>query len=107
MENRHLCNFQIAGFTYYEGAEVFNELKIGTHLTLKREPENKFDPYAIALYYNDKKLGFVPRGENKELSKFLEMGYSDIFTATINQIDPHEYPENQVGVIVKIKKAGE
>lgn len=104
MSNRHYSNFYIAGFSYYDGAEAFNELKIGTRLKLVYEPENRFDPYAVALYYNNYKLGFVPRGQNHELSKFLEMGYEGLFSATINQLDYKACPENQVGVVVKIKK---
>jgi len=52
----------------------------------------------------DFKLGFVSRGENKELSKFCEMGYADIFDVRINRLSPDEHPENQVGVIVYIDR---
>lgn len=43
MERRHFSNFDIAGFTYWEGALVFHELSIGTELSLKREEEDKFE----------------------------------------------------------------
>jgi hypothetical protein len=102
MNNRHLNHFYIAGFTYYDGVDVFQELTIGTKLTLKAEPENKFDNYAVALYFKEAKLGFVPKGMNKEIFKLLEMGYDEIFEAKINQITPDEHPEQQVGVIIKI-----
>lgn len=105
MENkRHLFNGHIAGFSYWDGVEAFESLKIGTKLTLVREPDNKFDPYAIAIYYDDYKLGFVPRDSNHELSKYLEMGYGDIYDVRINRISPDEHPENQIGFIIRIKE---
>ena len=32
------------------------------------------------------------------------MGYNDIFTAKINRVAPEEHPENQIGVLVRIKE---
>lgn len=105
MERRHFSNFDIAGFTYWEGALVFQELSIGTELFLRREEDNKFDPYAVAIYYKEHKLGFIPRNMNKEISKFCEQGYANIFEVRINRLSPHEGPEEQVGVIVYLKQA--
>lgn len=104
MENkRHLQNGTVAGFSYWDGAEAFEHLKIGTQLRLIRERNNQFDPYAVAIYYKDYKLGYVSRDSNHELSKYLEMGYSDIYDVRINRISPEAHPENQVGYIIKIK----
>lgn len=105
MERRHFSNFDIAGFTYWDGALVFNELAIGTELHLKREEDNKFDPYAVAIYYKEYKLGFIPRNMNKEISKLCEQGYSNIFEVRINRISPSEMPEEQIGVIIYLKQA--
>lgn len=108
MENkRHLLNARIAGFSYWDGAEAFEYLKIGTKLTLVREPDNKFDPYAVAIYFDDYKLGFVPRDSNQELSKYLDMGYGDIYDVRVNRISPEAHPEEQVGFIIKIKQRNE
>jgi hypothetical protein len=104
MNDRHFSNFNLAGFTYYDGIEVFSNLKIGSPLMLKAEPENKYDPSAVAIWYDDKKLGFVPREENELLFKFLELGYTDLFEARINRISPETHPERQIGVIVRIRE---
>lgn len=104
LQNRHFLNFNIAGFTYWEGCLVLDKLKPGTKLELLREEDNKFDPYAVAVYYGDAKLGFVPRSDNHQLSKFLEMGYSELFDARVQRVSPDEHPENQVGVIVYLKR---
>ncbi len=105
MKRKHFINFDIAGFTYWEGALVFNELNIGTVLQLKQEPDNKFDPYAVAIYYGEYKLGFVPRKENLQISKLLEMGYGSIFEILIQRINANEDPENQIGAIIYLKES--
>lgn len=104
-KQKHLSNFHIAGFSYWEGCLVFNELKIGTELTLAYEADNKFDPYAVAIYYGEYKLGYIPRSENHDISKFLELNHLNLFEVRINQLSPDENPEHQVGVIVYIKSA--
>lgn len=104
MKRRHFTHFKIAGFTYYEGPVVFPELKVGTELSMKLEQENKFDPYAIALYFGEYKIGFVPKEENHTLHKFLEQGH-DIFEVRIQQIAPAENTERQIQVIVYLLPA--
>ena len=104
MKRIHFVNFEIAGFSYWDGAMVFNELKIGTQLRIEREEDNKYDPKAVAIYYGDSKLGFVPRSYNSELSKLCEAGYSSIFDIRVNKVSPEEEPENQIGVIICIIK---
>ena len=98
----HLDNFHIAGFGYWDGCEAFEHLKIGTKLDLVREADNTFDPYAVAIYYGEYKLGFIPRGSNHDISKYLDMGLNDIYDVRITRISPEVHPEDQVEVIVNI-----
>jgi hypothetical protein len=107
MLDRHYDNFNIAGFTYYDGVDVFNELKIGTELHFVAEPDNKFDGYAVALYYNEYKLGYVPQNRNKYISKFLNFGHDSLFEIKINKVSPDDHPEQQIGVVVRIKNREE
>lgn len=101
-KRRHFQNFDIAGFTFWDGAVVFCELQIGTKLTLKREENNPYDPKAVAIYFGEAKLGFVPRSCNEAISKLCDAGFSDIFDVRINRISPEERPEDQIGVIVSL-----
>ena len=98
----HLTNFNIAGFGYWEGCEVLEELHIGTRLELVREEDNKFDPYAVAIYYDDHKLGFIPRRSNHDISKYLDMGLEDIYEVRVTRISKKLHPDEQVEVIVNI-----
>lgn len=99
----HLDNFHIAGFSYWDGCEAFENLKIGAQLELVREEDNPFDPYAVAIYQGEYKLGFVPRGHNHDISKYLDMGLNDIYDVHISRITPDVHPEQQVEIIVYIK----
>ena len=101
---RHFMNCDIAGFSYWDGCMAVERMKIGTQLKLVRDEDNKFDPYAVAIYLDDLKLGYIPKGENHDLSKFLEMGYEDIFEVRVNKLDLDEHPEEQVGIIVYLKR---
>ena len=108
MENRtidrHFGNFNIAGFTFWDGCMALENLKVGMPLRLVREESNKFDPHAVAIYYEDYKLGFVPRGENELICKFLDLGYADIFDLRIQRITLDAHPEKQVSVVLFIKQ---
>ena len=104
MNDRHFADFHIAGFTYYNGVDVFEYLKIGKALLLKAEPQNRFDPHAVAIYYKDEKIGFVPAEKNEMLSKFLNLGHTDLFEAKISQVSPEAHPEKQIRVVVRIRK---
>ena len=103
LKRTHLANFHIAGFSYWDGCEAFEQLRIGTELRLVRETGNAFDFYAVAIYYGDFKLGYVPRGENHEISKYLDMGLENIYECRITRLTPDTHPENQVEVIVYVK----
>lgn len=104
MEHKHFKHFYIAGFSYYDGIKAFKELEIGTELSLKLESDNKYDPHAIEIYYKDFKLGYVPRRENDTLHLLMEMGYSHIFEAYVQAIDPSADPEGQVRVVIYVRK---
>lgn len=102
MTDRHFSDFHIAGFTYYDGIEVYESLKVGTKVSLKAEPNNGYDPDAIAIFLNETMLGYIPREENTLISKFFKLGYTNLFEAKVSQINPETHPEKQVRVTVRI-----
>jgi hypothetical protein len=102
-KREHFEHFHIAGFAYYEGALVFDKLKIGTKLKLVAEPTNAFDKNAVEIYLDDTKLGYVPRTFNREISKLLNAGY-DIFSVYVQMVNPVAKPEEQVMAIVYLER---
>lgn len=95
----HLANFTIAGFTYYEGVDCWEQLAVGKTVSLQLDSENKYDPRAIAVYFEHFKLGYVPRHENRIFYKLLSMGYTEIISAKIQKKDANANPEAQIQIV--------
>ena len=101
--SKHLMDCHIAGFTYYNGLDVIDELVLGTSVNLKSEPENPYDTNAVSIYYGDTKLGYVPREKNKYICDLLFFGHEDIIEAKINYRNLENNAEHQFRITVKIK----
>ena len=50
---------------------VLNKLDSQSELTIKKEPENPHDEYAIAAYLGDRRIGYVSKDDNCAISMFL------------------------------------
>ena len=100
--SKHLIDCHIAGFTYYDGLDVINELQLGTTVNLISEPENPYDPNAVSIYYGNTKLGYVPKNKNCLISDLLYFGHGYSVNARISQRDPEAHPEDQFRIVVKI-----
>lgn len=64
----------LAGFVYYEGQGVWERMQRGDRLSLIRDPANPYDPNAIRLEWQGHMLGFVPRKENGDLARQMDLG---------------------------------
>lgn len=64
----------LAGFRYYDGKSLWEEIKVGDALTLVREPDNPHDGNAVRIEWNGRKLGYVPRRENAHLARQMDHG---------------------------------
>ena len=104
--SRHFIDFCIAGFTFCEGAKALGDLKVGSKLKLQLELDNPYDPDAVALYYDGKKLGYIPKAKNSQIKQLLFFGH-DVFETSVSQIDPVQHPERQVRVVIQLINARE
>lgn len=64
----------LAGFRYYDGKSLWEEIKIGDPLALVREPDNPHDGNAVRIEWNGRTLGYVPRRENAHLARQMDHG---------------------------------
>ena len=100
----------LAGRKYHDADEVWNELKVGTHLRLVLDTENRFDPNAVAVVYDKPDesepylLGYIPREQNKEIACWMEAGWTDLFNCRISRIAPDAHPENQVQLTIRVNR---
>lgn len=64
----------LAGFKYYDGKVLWDQLKVGDALRLVREPTNPHDANAIRVEWKERMLGYVPRRENGHLARQMDRG---------------------------------
>ena len=73
-------NFYVAGVKHHQFYEAAGKLKEGMQLDLIREPNNKFDKYAVRILLNDfvdddaYMLGYVPASISKMVSEKIAAG---------------------------------
>ena len=64
----------LAGFRYYDGGEVWPELKAGDRLELVRDPDNPYDANAVRVVWRGHMLGYLPRRDNAAVARQLDRG---------------------------------
>ena len=65
----------VAGTSYLNLSKTEREIALGqTVLSLVREPENKFDQFAVKVLFNGQKLGYIPRSKNQTIARLMDVG---------------------------------
>lgn len=93
----------LAGFQYHAGPSVWPQLRVGQPLSLVREPQNRHDPRAVAVYWRDHKLGYVPRVENTAVAQLLDRAERWLRACIVrleDDPDPWERVEFLVEVVI-------
>ncbi len=103
--SKHIDTFFVAGFQHHDGALVFDQLKVGAPVALVPEPDNPYDPSAIAVYLADTMIGYVPAAKNSMLALLSYYGHKDVFECRILQVDPEADPWEQVRVGIYVTDA--
>lgn len=73
-KNILLLQANVAGFRYYRGEKVWQFIHSNDPVTLKREPRNPYDCKAVALYWRNEKLGYIPKIDNSVIANLLDQG---------------------------------
>lgn len=90
----------VAGYRYYDGKKIENKIRPGDKTLLKREPENKYDRDAIAIYTLGHKIGYIPRRHNPLIA--LMMDQKAKVNASIAYVNEEEEEEGRVWVEVRM-----
>jgi hypothetical protein len=59
---------------------MLNDEDVDIHLSIKPEPDNKYNPNAIAVFHNDNHIGYIPDTDLDEAHEFLK------FIANVNVV---------------------
>jgi len=64
--------FNLAGVKHYQ--KLLKKLPAKTRAALLREPDNKYDPNAIAVYESGRHVGYIPRDEASWIVSVMDAG---------------------------------
>ncbi len=64
----------LAGFQYYGGKILWDDMREGDRLALVREPDNRHDPFAVRVEWRGAKLGYLPRSDNRDVAEEMDRG---------------------------------
>jgi len=93
-------SFPIAGFRHYAGAGRIRALSPGTRLTLRVEPTNPHDAFAVEILHGPAKLGYVPRFCNRPVNRLLLDSVP--LACDVERFDPQAPPWEAVSVRVQL-----
>lgn len=87
-------NSALAGFQFYAGRELWDEMKIGDALELVREADNVHDPNAVRVLWRGRVLGYVPRRDNAHVAAQIDRGTP--VKARIVRLKAHRNPWQRI-----------
>jgi hypothetical protein len=68
-----LQNSFVAGLQFTEYSLLAKDIDAGDRFSLKREPDNKYDPNAVAIILAPSiRVGYIPKGQNELVARLLD-----------------------------------
>lgn len=95
--------------------ELWDELEAGTRVALVRERKNKYDKNAVAIALADDYdgnpddfdfdfiLGYLPKTENEQIARMLDMGWNDVFVAELSTVKRHGSINDRLRISIYIQ----
>ncbi|PHR70850.1 MAG: hiran domain protein [Lutibacter sp.] len=90
-------NYLRGTFTY-NLETIYKQLNVGQELILQREINNEYDKYAIAVFYNKHKLGYIAAYENIVLANMLDANVN--LTSVISYLNKGENKNREIAIQV-------
>lgn len=93
--DRLFCNIVVAGLQYHvkEDDPLWGRIYVGAPLRLETEQENMHDANAVAIFFEDRRIGYVPRNQNTSIAALLNSGWTQILYAQVGNLNPSaSYP---------------
>ena len=75
----------VAGTSFKKLRDIEPQLTTIVKLVLVREPENEYDEFAIALHFENNKIGYIPKECNEVIARLMDAGKA--FFASISAKD--------------------
>ena len=87
----------VAGTSFRKLDKVEAELLSTVQLEMKREGKNEFDQFAIALFFKEIKIGYIPKDKNQVIARLMDAG-----KAFYSTIQAKEWEGNWLRLDVKV-----
>ena len=102
-----LLSSHVAGYQYHKGHLVEHGFTAGVPLSLVREPKNRHDSNAIAIYYELTKIGYIQAALNTVLSNMLDQGV--VLETTITAFNPEmpTWGRVEVEIVLNADRSGD
>ena len=98
----------LAGFQFHAGEALFAQMQVGDRLALVREADNPHDPNAVRVDWRQVKLGYVPRRDNPQVARQIDLGAA--LEARISKLRTARNPWDRIEfevVLLLPKQAGQ
>jgi hypothetical protein len=64
----------VAGTSFRSLSEIEPHIQTTSIFDLKREPDNEYDKKAVAIWFNDTKIGYIPKAKNEVIANLMDAG---------------------------------
>lgn len=100
VENHHFdFDFFVAGWRYYDGNQMIDQLQVGDSVEFSLDPENNYDHKAVVVMsVNGKKLGFIPAFYSGWMFEIIKKGCD--YQARVESIHPQAVPHRKVNISI-------
>lgn len=98
--NEVLLTTYVAGWSWHDGDSILNLLKPGKRLRLIREAGNKHDHNAVAVYFSNTKIGYIPKKDNSDIAKLMDVGEGSSLVAFISEVVQDDQQQPSVRFII-------
>ncbi|WP_313138413.1 HIRAN domain-containing protein [Myroides sp.] len=80
--------FELKGITFTNAYQMikYHELIEFDQLTMEIEPNNAYDPNAVALFFKKEKVGYVDQDKAKGAKALVEQGFNICYISNIKEV---------------------
>ncbi len=92
----------LAGSQYYALDVLAPAMRVGDALALVREPDNRHDRRAVRVEWRGRKLGYLPRRENRAVAAAMDAGERVIGRISRLRDDPDPWRRLEIEVFAEL-----
>jgi hypothetical protein len=95
----------VAGFRFYKGMELLPHMQEQDIVELRRQPDNEHDEFAVAVYWQQEMIGYLPAASNEVIARLMDAKALPL-VGIITHLQRDAQPWENVAVAVYFLKDG-